>query len=326
MATACVLCYEALATSDRPTVAVIWGGVALAAFISASCAWLAAARALDRPRQVEDRAMDAALVCSGVRCSDDHLEPAPDDRRGQRDRGTKRTYSPVGRNRRNYRLDIGYLTGPGHVLVSAGDRAMTALQQEIHRRGPEPGDALDSVRDRAHGAPGHGTLDRAFGLRWECILIGQHSNWLSGHNWSFHPMCPACGCCRFAAGFPGKAKGAHITLLVLFLAEVGFGAAAAINKVFVVAVLAVIIPFSAARGRLPRVVLTGLIVTFMVVVIPFNQAYRNAVRQGAVTLTPAQGVATAPSLLVQTVTSGESVSVALGSLGYLMSESVRLTM
>ncbi len=48
-----------------------------------------------------------------------------------------------------------------------------------------------------------------------------------------------------------------------------------------------------------------------------NRAMAALVRQ-PVNLTPSQGVATAPSLLEQTVTSGESVSVAVGSIDYLV--------
>ena len=213
---------------------------------------------------------------------------------------------------------FGYLTGPGHVLVSAGDRAITALSKRF----------TAEVRSRA--TP---WILYAIGLTARLVtalstgLLGYVGNVSSsvstatgyqGIIGAFTLCAPLAVAAASLQVFREKAKGAHITLLVLFLAEVGFGAAAGNKQGFVVAVLAVIIPFSAARGRLPRVVLTGLIVTFMVVVIPFNQAYRNAVRQGAVTLTPAQGVATAPSLLVQTVTSGESVSVALGSLDYLI--------
>jgi hypothetical protein len=110
---------------------------------------------------------------------------------------------------------------------------------------------------------------------------------------------------------------ARITLIMLFLFELVSGAVAGGKQNFVIAVLAVVIPFSAARRRLPKVALVGIILLFLAVVVPFNQAYRNNARQGTITLTPRQAVAAAPLILKQTVTGHSLVSVLPQSVDYL---------
>ena len=80
--------------------------------------------------------------------------------------------------------------------------------------------------------------------------------------------------------FRERLPGARTTLVVLFLVELAFGAAAGGKESFVIAVLAVVIPFSAARLRLPKSVLIAVVLIFLVVVIPFNQAYRSIARWG----------------------------------------------
>jgi hypothetical protein len=115
-----------------------------------------------------------------------------------------------------------------------------------------------------------------------------------------------------------RSQAARITLIVLFLTELAFGAAAGGKVSFVVAVLAVAIPFSGARHRLPKTLLIALVVVFLAVVIPFNQAYRNAARQDSVTLTPGQAIATAPQILDQTLTGHSFLTVLPNSVGYLI--------
>ena len=115
-----------------------------------------------------------------------------------------------------------------------------------------------------------------------------------------------------------RLPGARVTLAVLFVAELAFGAAAGGKESFVIAVLAVIIPISAARHRLPKAAIVGSVLIFLVVVIPFNQAYRSAARDGSTTLTPAQAVAEAPGIFQQTIAVRSLITVVPNSLSYLM--------
>ena len=53
--------------------------------------------------------------------------------------------------------------------------------------------------------------------------------------------------------------------------------------------VAVAIPFSVSRRRLPKIPLILGALAFLLVVIPFTGAYRSVVRQGSVTLTSGPG-------------------------------------
>jgi hypothetical protein len=114
-----------------------------------------------------------------------------------------------------------------------------------------------------------------------------------------------------------RRPGARITLAVLFLAEIAFGAAAGGKQDFIITVLAVVIPISAARYRLPKLaVITGIVI-FLMVVIPFNRAYRSVARGGTAILTPIQAIHEAPGILRRTVT-GDSLEAVPGSVTYLL--------
>ena len=115
-----------------------------------------------------------------------------------------------------------------------------------------------------------------------------------------------------------RLPGARVTLVVLLLAELAAGAAAGGKQSFVVAVLAVVIPMSASGRRLSALAMIGSILIFLVVVIPFNQVYREAARSGSVTLTPSEAIHQAPAILRQTLTSQSLITVLPDSLLYLL--------
>jgi hypothetical protein len=110
---------------------------------------------------------------------------------------------------------------------------------------------------------------------------------------------------------------ARITLAILFLAELATGAAAGGKASFVIAVLAVVIPFGATRRRLPKGALIVSAFVFLVVVIPFNQAYRSVVNQQRSTLTPGQAIAAAPGILRQVLTVEGVTTILPNSFSYL---------
>lgn len=114
-----------------------------------------------------------------------------------------------------------------------------------------------------------------------------------------------------------RRPGARITLAVLFLAELAFGAAAGGKQDFIIAVLAVVIPLSAARYRLPKIAVIGGIVVFLIVVIPFNRAYRSVVRGSTVSLTPSEAVHEAPDIFRQTIT-GDNLETIPSSVTFLL--------
>jgi hypothetical protein len=113
-----------------------------------------------------------------------------------------------------------------------------------------------------------------------------------------------------------RTMGARLTLVVLFTAAVISGAAAGAKTNFVVAILAVIIPRTMIRRRLPAGLIVAAIAFFLLIVIPFNLSYRASAR-GAVTLSTGQAVATAPAIAGQVLKSDLSLATLQQSVDYL---------
>jgi hypothetical protein len=317
-AIACVLYYEALATSGQPTVAVIWAGVALATYIVALLCLTGASNGVGigivrwkiGPWMLLWYAVTFGLAT--VTWSQPQTG------------GVTGEIAVPSVLRAVWMLTVGisawfvgYMAGPGQLVMHAGHRAVRALGNRF----------TGEVRSLA--AP---WILYAIGIAARLLTaastgifgyVGNASSAVSTAS-GYQGMLGALALCAplgVAAAalqvFRDSTKGARITLTVLFLTEVGFGVAAGNKENFVIAVLAVIISFGAAHRRLPRIAITGVIITFLVVVIPFNQSYRSAVRQGTVTLTPSQGVATAPTILKETLTNGDMAGVVVDSLDYM---------
>jgi hypothetical protein len=109
---------------------------------------------------------------------------------------------------------------------------------------------------------------------------------------------------------------AWLTLLVLFVTAIVEGAVAGGKESFVIVILAVIIPHNVVRRRLPIGFIVGAVLLFLLVVIPFNQAYRLSVR-GAVTLSTGQAVAGAPAIASQVAATDLSTTVVGESFSFL---------
>jgi hypothetical protein len=118
-----------------------------------------------------------------------------------------------------------------------------------------------------------------------------------------------------------RTTGAWVTLAALFGTAIAAGAVAGGKESFVIAILAVIIPYSVIRHRLPAGAIATAVLVFLLVVIPFNQAYRTTAR-GAVTLSTSQAIAAAPAIARQVANSDISLSV-LGESASYLSERIR---
>jgi hypothetical protein len=111
-----------------------------------------------------------------------------------------------------------------------------------------------------------------------------------------------------------RVPGARVTLTVLFLTDIAFGAASGNKQNFIVTILAVAIPFTVARRRAHKGLLafTGLALTglaFLLIVVPFNHSYRSTARSASGTLSVSQALETTPSILGQTIGSGNAAGV-----------------
>jgi hypothetical protein len=112
---------------------------------------------------------------------------------------------------------------------------------------------------------------------------------------------------------------ARATLVILFLAEIGYAIASGQKENYANAVLAVIVPFTAGQGRLPKAILASVAAVFLVVVIPFTAAYRSTVREASgTTLSAGQAVNLAPQILRNTVSASNLIDAIPSSVSYLL--------
>ena len=114
---------------------------------------------------------------------------------------------------------------------------------------------------------------------------------------------------------------AWLAVAVIFAATIAEGAVAGGKASFVVAILAVSIPHTLARRRLPVAAIVAAILAFLLVVIPFNEAYRASAR-GPVALSTSQAVATAPAIARQVIASDLSLAI-LGDSASFLAQRIR---
>jgi hypothetical protein len=206
---------------------------------------------------------------------------------------------------------LGYLVGPGQSARRFGNRVMAklALRFAPEVRSPLAPWILYAIATAARIA-----------LAATTGLFGYLGNFQSATTTSsgYQQVLGDLGLCAplaiAAAGlqvYRERVPGARVTLTVLFLAEIVWGAAAGGKESFIITILAVAIPFAVGRHREHKGLLafTALAVTglvFLLIVIPFNQAYRGTARSASGTLSASQALAEAPSILRQTIGSGNA--------------------
>ena len=114
---------------------------------------------------------------------------------------------------------------------------------------------------------------------------------------------------------------AWLALVAAFVTAIAAGAVAGGKTSFVVVILGAIIPYTVIRRRMPTGAIVIAMLFFMLIVIPFNQAYRESAR-GAVTLSTSQAVAAAPAIARQVAATDVSMAV-LGESASYLAERVR---
>jgi hypothetical protein len=213
---------------------------------------------------------------------------------------------------------VGYLVGPGRPMNRAAQRCVGALTSRWTGavRGWYTPWILYAV----------GTAGRLASLATTGLFgyVGDASSAVStasgfGQVLAALSLFAPLGVCAAALQvYRQRLHGARTTLVVLFLAELVSGAVAGGKESFIVAVLAVVIPMSSARRRFSILAAIASILIFLMVVVPFNQAYRAAARDGSATLTPSEAVHQAPSILYQTLIGHNVITVIPDSALYLM--------
>ncbi|MGH3326856.1 MAG: hypothetical protein ACRDPT_03490 [Streptomycetales bacterium] len=89
----------------------------------------------------------------------------------------------------------------------------------------------------------------------------------------------------------------RVTLWVLAGIEIVVGGLQGSKETFILAVLAVLVPYGAVRGKTPVRFLTASMLLFLLVVLPFNIAYRQSVTDESSRLAPSLAVSGAPTVL-----------------------------
>ena len=123
-------------------------------------------------------------------------------------------------------------------------------------------------------------------------------------------LCPLAICAAALQVYSERVSSARITLIVLFIVDVASGAAAGGKQPFVIDVLAVAIPMSAARYRLPKMIVIGGILAFLVIIVPFNQEYRSVAEGGGPTSPSiSQAIDEAPTVLRQVTSQNVFITI-----------------
>jgi len=312
LAGASLLLAWTLATSDRPATAVVWGGVALAVFTFGLLCLVGGALHHDLGLgrwKIGSLMLGWYALAYGV-ATVTWSQP-------QTGVATEISVPSVLRALWLVAVGItawatGYLIGPGMPARRFAGRAVRALSGRFgdQVRGPAVPWILYAIGVAAR--LGNITTTGVFGYVGNISSAVTTASSLGGVL-STVSLCAPLGVAAAAMRvFIERRRYAWITLVILFSAEVAFGALSGFKGTFITAVLAVAVPLGVSRRRLPKVPLILGALVFLLVVIPFNGSYRSVVRHGTVTLTPAQAVSVAPEILQQAVT-GNSVTSALSS-------------
>jgi NADH:ubiquinone oxidoreductase subunit 3 (subunit A) len=128
------------------------------------------------------------------------------------------------------------------------------------------------------------------------------------------PLAVLAGAVR---AYRTRTLGGWFALGILFAAAIVAGAIAGNKESFAVAILAVVIPWTIVRRRLPVGAIVAAVLLFLLVIIPFNLAYRTSARGGVMILSTGQAVAAAPAIAGQVVASDLSAAVLSQSARYL---------
>ena len=213
---------------------------------------------------------------------------------------------------------IGYLVGPGRPASRLGKRAVAALSLRCTPdvRSPLTPWILYGIGTAARVATAvtTGRFGYVGDVRSAVISASSYHQWLSFLS-LFAPLAVAASALQV---YRERIPGARVTMAVLALAEIVVGAVAGGKQSFIITILAVAIPFTATRRTMHKGLLAFAMIVFLLVVVPFNQAYRDAARNGPGTLSAGQAISAAPGILVQAVTTGDAAQVLWTSTSYML--------
>jgi hypothetical protein len=219
---------------------------------------------------------------------------------------------------------LGYLAGPGRPARRFGNRVMSALslRYEPEVRSPLAPWILYAIGTAARivTVVTTGVFGYVGDVQSGVTTASGYQQVLSDLG-LFAPLAVAAAAMQV---FRQRVPGARVTLTVLVMAEIAVGAASGDKGGFIITILAVAIPFTTARHRVHNGLLafTGLAITglaFLLIVVPFNQAYRSTDRSASGTLSVSQALDAAPGILGQTIGTGNAGGVLASSATSVLS-------
>ena len=219
---------------------------------------------------------------------------------------------------------LGYLVGPGRPARRFGDKMMAALDLRFapEVRSPLAPWILYAIGTAARIAVAATTGRFGYVGNFQSVVTtASNYQQLLSDLGLCAPLAVAAAALQV---YRERVPGARVTLTVLFLAEIALGAAAGGKQSFIISVMAVAIPFTAAQHRVHKGLLafTALAcagLALLLIVVPFNHSYRSAGRSASGTLSARQSLAAAPSILGQTIGTGNAGGVLSSSAGFLLS-------
>jgi len=213
-------------------------------------------------------------------------------------------------------LTVGYCAGPYRLAAHRARRATERLSRRFtdQIRGPVVPWALLGVGLIA--LFGFAALTGHFGYVGNAAAAVSTASGYSQYLAVAGECVPLAVVAAAIRAYRTRTPWAWLTLLVLFATAIAEGAVAGGKESFVVAILAVIIPHTVVRRRLPTGAIVAAVLFFLLIVIPFNQAYRASAR-GAVTLSTSEAVAAAPAIASQVAATDVSTAVLGESASYL---------
>jgi hypothetical protein len=314
-----VLLFQALSVSDRPTQAVVWGGIALAVY---ACGFLCIIGALHGHGLGLSRwrfgpwiliwyALAYGLATITWR---------------QSQTGTTVAMIALPSVLRALWLvavgmtawALGYFVGPGILARSIAAKGVAKVANTFSSRVRSPAAPwiLYAIGTAARVASAATTgrfdyIGNAVSAVSTATGYGQILSMLS----FCAPLAIAAAALQV---FRERLPSAWITLGILFLAELAVAAISGLKISFLDAVLAVIIPYSATRGRLPLATLMTSALIFIVVVTPFEAAYRSTIGGSAARSSSFRVIQNVPEVLKQTLDADGILNTIPTSIDYLL--------
>jgi hypothetical protein len=308
----------ALAALDRPTHALVWGGLALAAAAAGGMCLISAGRGhgLGLARW---RIGSWTLLWYGLAfglASITFVQPQTGTAAQIATSSVLRALWVVGAGLSMWVL--GYVVGPGRGIRNLTNRWLRALGRRFS------GDV------RSLGAPwvlyAVGSAARVtgavttghFGYVGDVASAGTTATGYQQIVALLTLCAPVAVAVAALQVFQERIPAARLTLVLLFVAELVASAASGNKQSFITTFLAVAIPYGAARRRLPKTAMVLAMAVFLLIVIPYIAAYRQAARGAQATLTTSQAIGAAPDIFKQTVSTQNLATAIPVSMSYLL--------